>query len=213
MKRFIALLLVCGFLTGIAHAGPEVRVKGLFKDRALLEINGQSKLLKAGQMGPHGVKLLSSNSKQAVVEVAGKRHVLQLSQEIASQFSEPEFKEVRIPSGVHDHYYVSGRINGRSARFLVDTGASTIAMNSHDAKRLGVNFRSGERRQVNTASGVVPAYAVTLNKVSVGGITHHKVAAMVIVGDFPTKILLGNSFLSLVEMREEQGVLVLRSKL
>jgi aspartyl protease family protein len=85
-------------------------------------------------------------------------------------------------------------------------------MNLHHAEQLGVNFRRGRKGAASTAGGMVSAYHVPLEKLTIGNITLHQVEATVVIGDFPSEILLGNSFLSRVEMSEEEGVMVLRTK-
>ncbi|MEZ5436019.1 MAG: retropepsin-like aspartic protease, partial [Pseudomonadales bacterium] len=81
-----------------------------------------------------------------------------------------------------------------------------------EADRLRLNWRQGERFVANTAGGGTPSYKVTLDSVSVGGITLHNIAAAVIVSDSAGDILLGMSFLEKTEMREENNTLVLRKK-
>jgi len=209
---FVGLLLFLGLFYASAYAMPDIRVDGLFNGRAVISINGQSKLMKAGQEGPHGVKLVSSDSKQAVIAVNGKIIKLGLSERISSSYSEAEVAEVRLLSGRNGHYFVDGAVNGRTVNFLVDTGASVIAMNIHVAKKLGINYRSAPTVKMSTASGLADAYEVYLDKVTIGNITQHKVRSVIHVGDFPQITLLGNSFLSKVAMTEEKGVMVLRQK-
>lgn len=211
MKRWCAGLCLL-VASAVVVAAPAVRAIALFKDRAMLEINGVQRLLKAGETTPEGVKLIASDSKGAVLEIGGKRVPLGLSQHIAANFAAAEFAEVRIPRGEQGHHFVGGSINGHSVRFMVDTGATTIAMSSVDAERLGLPWRSGRRGAASTASGVAEARALTLATVSIGPITLHEIPATVVTGAYPMSILLGNSFLAKVEMTEEGGVMVLRQK-
>jgi len=95
---------------------------------------------------------------------------------------------------------------------MVDTGATTVAMNLPTAKALGLNYRAGEAINVNTANGVATAYIVMLDSVRVGDVEVRNVMASVSMGDFPAEILLGNSFLSRVDMRRENGLLVLEAQ-
>lgn len=215
MKRKIAviLLIVMG-LTGPlpGWSVPDIQVNGLFSGSAVLVINGKQRLLKQGQTSPEGVTLLESNSQRAILLVDGMRLTLGLSDHISASFQAAEKAEVRIPRADNGHYYVSGYINGRPVDFMVDTGASAIAMNMHDAQRLGVNFRRGVKGSASTAGGIVDAYHVDIDKLSIGNITVHQVRATVVIGHFPVQVLLGNSFLSQIEMSEEAGVLVMRKK-
>ncbi|WP_461517374.1 retropepsin-like aspartic protease family protein [Porticoccus sp.] len=213
MKGFaVALMLIAAVSASICWATPDIRVNGLFGGSAVLVINGKQRLLKKGQTSPEGVTLIDSDSRQAVLKVDGKQVTLGLSDQISSRFKAAEVAEVRIPRADNGHYFVSGFINGRPVDFMVDTGATSIAMNLHHAESLGVNFRSGKKSAASTAGGMVNTYQVPLEKLVIGNITLHQVDATVVIGDFPSQVLLGNSFLSRVEMSEEEGVMVLRTK-
>ena len=80
------------------------------------------------------------------------------------------------------------------------------------ADRIGVTYRDGERGQVITAQGTTNSYFVTLDQVTVGGITAHNVRAAIIDGAYPVEILLGMSFLSQVAIAEQGGVMTLTQK-
>lgn len=211
------VLMVCLFGLGLLLSGPaqatDVAVKGLFAGSAVLNIDGKQRLLKAGKTSPEGVKLISATSKVAVLEINGQRHQLGISQQIASGFAAVKKQEVRLPEGNGGHYWAAGQINSRPVKFLVDTGATYIAMNRATAERLGVNYRAGKESQAQTAGGIRPIYIVRLARVSVGGIVIDNVPASVHLDDSPAQVLLGNSFLSQLEMRKDQGVLVLSSHL
>lgn len=214
MRQTLGIYLaLIGLLTVlVGWAAPDIRVQGLFGGSAVLVINGKQRLLKQGQTSPEGVKLVSSDSHQAVVEVEGQQVTLGLSQHISSTFQAAEQAEVRIPRSPNGHYMVSGFINGHPVDFMVDTGATSVAMNLNDAKRLGVDFRRGKHANASTAGGIVNAFEVDLDKLVIGNITARQVSATIVVGNFPSNVLLGNSFLSRVEMTEEEGVMVLRKK-
>ena len=115
MRRWLAGLCLL-VASAVVVAAPAVRAIALFKDRAMLEINGVQRLLKAGETTPEGVKLIASDSKGAVLEIGGKRVPLGLSQHIAANFAAAEFAEVRIPRGEQGHHFVGGSINGHSVR-------------------------------------------------------------------------------------------------
>lgn len=214
MRKVVgAGLLVSALMVNLGcWAGLDIRAQGLFSGSAVLVINGKHRLLKQGQTSPEGVLLVSSDSRQAVIEVDGKQLTLGLSAHISSNFQQAEEAEVRIPRSDNGHYFVSGAINGHPVNFMVDTGATSVAMNLADAERLGVPFRNGKRIRASTAGGIVNAFEVDLNKLTIGNITVYKVSATVVVGDFPSQVLLGNSFLSRVKMTKEEGVMVLTKK-
>ncbi len=98
-------------------------------------------------------------------------------------------------------------------QFLVDTGATSIALNDGHARRLGIDYRVvGKPLQVSTDSGTVRGWRVNLNSVKLGALEVLGVEAVVLEGGSPTEALLGMSFLSRVGWRVEQDLLVLESK-
>jgi aspartyl protease family protein len=206
---FAGLLLVCCS----AFAVPDIQVHGLMPNQAVVTIDGKQRILKVGKPSAEGVNLVSADSKKAILEWQGERFERALNKQITSNFSTPTEKdEVRIERGANDHFFTPGQINGRQVHFMVDTGAFAIAMNPAEADRIGLDWRKGTRFMAGTAGGGTPGYEVVLNTVSVGAITLHNVKAAVIVADSDSKVLLGMSFLSQTEMREEQNALVLRKK-
>lgn len=210
-KLAVTLLTALWFVAGFAH-GADLSAKMLAKDAALIEINGKQRMLRAGQTSPEGVRLISASRAGAKVEYQGTEYALALQKHIATQFEQAGAAEVRVSSGRGGHYETTGYINGKQVSFMVDTGATTIAMNSHHAEQLGLNYLVGEQTHVNTASGTALAYRIWLDKVAIGLLEVKHVEAMVIAGSAPHTILLGNSYLSLVDMRTENGVLVLTAR-
>lgn len=210
MKRILWVLAV--LVSWTCAAAPEIEVKGLFSGNAVVLIDGQQRLLKVGKASPEGVTLVEANSKYAIVEVAGQRRKLTLSRKVGGTYQAPEVDELRLTSGLNGHYWVDGRINSGRTRFLVDTGASSIAMSSVEARRLGIDYSRGRLSKVGTAAGEVTAHEVTLNTVSVGPITLRNVAAVVVEGDSPSEVLLGNSFLHRVNIRIEEGKMIMKAR-
>lgn len=212
MKVRVSLVLAITLAAIPVAAAPDIQVQGLFPGRAVLAINGEMRMLRVGEASPEGVALLASSSKEAEIEVEGQRRVLTLTRQIASTFTAAERPEVRIPRSPDSHYRVHGAINGLPVEMMVDTGATTVAMNSREAMRLGIDYRAGERSRSQTAGGMVDTFVVLLDKVSIGGIQAHQVRASVLEGEYPRQVLLGNSLLRQLEMREESDVLLLRQK-
>lgn len=186
-------------------------VKGLFKNAALLQVDGEQVLIKVGK-SKKGIKLLKANSKDAVLEINGQRQQVGLSKQVGGTYQTARSRVVRIASQEGGHHWVRGQINDRNVDFVVDTGASIIAMNLSTAKRLGIDYQKGQPGYVSTANGVTEMRIVTLNKVTIGEITQYNVKASVSLNDALPVTLLGNSFLSRTNMRTENGVLVLESK-
>ncbi|MDH5395286.1 MAG: retroviral-like aspartic protease family protein [Gammaproteobacteria bacterium] len=189
----------------------DIVVLGLFKNKAIVKIDGVQRTLIKGKSSPEGIKLISSDSDIAVLEYQGKQQEYKLGSHVSTSFKKKKLAEASIMP-VKGMYPVTGFINGQAINFLVDTGATWIAMNVHHARNLGINFRLGKQGHVTTANGVVPIYLVALDKVRVGEIELRNVEASVLDGDSPPMVLLGNSFLNRVEMQRRGQVMLLRQK-
>lgn len=211
MKRLILSLLFCFVSTQFVYA-TDIVVLGLFKNKAIVKIDGKQRTLKIGKKSPEGVMLISADSYLAIIEVDGKQQEFKLGRHVSTSFKQKKLAEAKIMS-VNGMYTTVGFINGQQVDFLVDTGATWIAMNVHHARSLGINFRYiGKRSTVSTANGVVPVYRIMLKKVRVGEIELTNVAAGVLDGDSPRIVLLGNSFLNRVEMQRQGQVMLLKQK-
>ncbi|OQW93584.1 MAG: hypothetical protein BWK79_10350 [Beggiatoa sp. IS2] len=205
-------------LTGVVCAtDTSIAVMGLSEDRAVVDVNGELQVLKVGQTTPQGITLISADSEEAVFEIDGQRSVYKLSGRIknlpstvTAPPSEPAL--VRILPNQQEMYTINGSINNHSVNFLVDTGAVLVAMSSRHAQDLGINYQKGEIQLVSTASEVVKAYRVQLDKVQVGEIILYAIESFVIEGEQPTDILLGMNFLNRLEMRREGKILELRQR-
>ncbi len=211
---FLILASALTVLSSSTMAAPMVQVVGLFPGVAVLNVDGQRKLVRVGQVGPGGVEVLSADSKGAVLRVDGVERSYGLTRELSSGFAEPDRRQLSIAQGQGGHYWIAGSINGQPVQFLVDTGATSVAINEIQARRLGIDYRvDGRQIVVGTASGTAKAWRVNLNSVKVGAIDVLGVEAVVVEGGSPTDALLGMSFLNRVSWREEQGLLKLESKI
>ena len=206
----VAVLLVMSFRSVAQDL--DMEVVGLFKNAAVLNISGNERLLKVGQLSPEGVLLVSADSKEAVIEISGKKIHMTLSSRISAEFKTPASVTVSIMLNGAGQYRTTGSINGRPVSFLVDTGATIVAINSITAKSLGIDSSKGRVLRATTASGVVESVEVFLDIVKVGGIKIRNVQAAVIPGSFPQDILLGMSFLRNVKIRENAGTMQLITK-
>jgi aspartyl protease family protein len=203
------LLLGSLLAAGSAAAAAPVEVLALFKDRAVLRAAGAEHLLRAGETSPDGVTLIEADADGARVRYLGEEYRVTLSRHVAGTFLAPERQTVAIPPDPLGQYRVRGAINGTFVDFLVDTGASVVALSRRHARTLGLELEGAEQGLVQTAQGRVDAYFVNLNEVVVGGLTAHNVQGAVIDSDFPVDILLGMSFLRHVGLEERGGVLTL----
>ena len=210
MKRFCIVCLFL-FLPQLVSA-TEIMVLGLFKNKAIVKIDGKQRTLRKDKKSPEGVMLIWADSDIAILNVDGKEQEFKLGRHVSTSFKKKVLAEAKIMP-VNGMYSTTGFINGHPVNFLVDTGATWIAMNAHQARSLGINFRYiGQRARVSTANGVVPVYRITLDKVRVGEIELTNVEAGVLEGSSPSKVLLGNSFLNRVEMQRQGQVMLLKQK-
>jgi aspartyl protease family protein len=102
-----------------------------------------------------------------------------------------------VPRDDRGHFQVDGRVDGRRIKFMVDTGASVIALTTADAAALGIHPARREFSVVmNTANGSVHAAPVRLDMVEIGGVVVRDVVAVVMPDQALSENLLGMSFLS-----------------
>ncbi len=120
-------------------------------------------------------------------------------------------RSVVIAPAANGHFLADGAVDGRRMSFVVDTGASVIALTKRDAERLGIHpFPRDYTAKVRTANGEITAAPVMLNTVEVGGITVRDVRALVLPERALSENLLGLSFLSRLRRFEyREGRLVL----
>lgn len=204
---------VCALASARLWAVDNVSLYALFKDKAIVLVDGARRLLSAGQVSPEGVKLVSADpqSNQAIVEFDGKRKVLKLD-DIISRFQNTPLPTVTLYAGANGFFRAQGAINDFPVTFLVDTGANIIAMNVALARRIGLDYSIGDVNLAKTASGFTRAYHVQLDKVAVGDIVLRNVDADIIDGPQPDTPLLGMSFLGNLEMRRDGDKMELTQK-
>ncbi|HEX9931316.1 MAG TPA: TIGR02281 family clan AA aspartic protease [Allosphingosinicella sp.] len=112
--------------------------------------------------------------------------------------------EVRLERQSNGHFFVHGEVNGQLAHFVVDTGATMVALTVEDAERLGVKFNQAEFEVVGTgASGPVRGQDVVLDRVVVEGREVRDVRGAVLEGLEIS--LLGQSYLSRIGSIEMSG--------
>lgn len=213
---FNILLVIAGLLLCLSQAvvanTSHIVVKGLFSGRAVLEVSGRSHMLKEGKTSPEGVTLLRATSKFAQIEYQGKIEKLYLNRQVGTIYDSGGLTEVTIPRGANGHYVVSGRINNRWVEFMVDTGATSVTLNSFIADQLGISYKDAPTVALQTAQGHTQGYQVVLSSVAVGDLLLTNVSAFIIEGRFPQTILLGNTFLSRVNLRVDNAAMVLQAK-
>jgi aspartyl protease family protein len=120
-------------------------------------------------------------------------------------------RSLSIPRDARGHFQTEGRIDGQRIGFMVDTGASVVALNEKSAARFGFRpNRSDYTTTVSTANGTIKAARTRLAMVDLGGIVVRDVDAMVLPDEALSENLLGLSFLSKLKRFEyANGRLVL----
>lgn len=213
IKRLFALTLALA--AGAAGAQTAVALQGMLGSKALLIVDGAPPKTVAPGETHRGVKVLSTLGDQAVVEIDGKRHTLRVGEAPSSVGGNggagARGSKVVLTAGSGGHFLTQGAINGRAAQFMVDTGATSVAMSVQDAERLGVDYRKGRLGRSSTANGVINVYMVKLASVRIGEVEIYDVDGTVVPAGMPY-ILLGNSFLTRFQMTRHNDQLVLERR-
>ena len=210
VKAWMALVLLLS--ASMAHAN-DISAAALFPGKAVLVINGGApRTISVGQSTPEGIRLISADSSSAVIEFQGKRQTLVPGG--SGRFGGgaaggSAAGSVTLSPDARGHYMTLGQVNGGTVQFLVDTGATLIALPSTEARRLGINYLGGQRGYTETANGKAAAYRIRLDTVKVGDITRYGVDAVVMEGDGLKVALLGMSFLNRTEMKRDGQTLTL----
>ena len=202
------LALACN--VGLAQS---VTLSGSMGDKALLVIDGRPHTLAVGQSAA-GVTLLQLSDGQATVQRGGSTVRRQLGGAPAHIAGTPaartEAQEIVLPAGRGGHFTSAGMINGRSVQFMVDTGATVVALSQAEAERIGLDYRNAPRAMTQTANGAVPVHRVSLNAVRIGEVEVHNIEAIVMPAQMPY-VLLGNSFLGF-QMRRDNDLMRLERR-
>lgn len=215
-RRAIALLAAAALASAAAGASAQnVQLSGtLGANKALLVIDGRMQTVAVGAT-VKGVTLRSLAADEAVVLIEGKPVSVRLGASpvsLAGRSADVSGSgSIVLPVGPGGHFMANGTINGKSANFMVDTGATMISMSVADAQRLGLKYDGGRRGLASTAGGTVPVYEVGVTSLRIGDVEVYNLAASVVAADMPF-ILLGNNYLSRFNMRREGDTMRLDKK-
>lgn len=208
----LSAALATTFIATLAQpvAAQTVSMSGSLGDKALLMIDGAPRTLAVGAT-VQGVKLISVAGGNATVEVNGQRRALSLGGAQVNLGGAPSAgggSQIVLSADGSGHFFTGGAINGKSVRFLVDTGATMVSMGADDAARLGIDFTKGQRSTASTANGHMVVYKVALDSVRIGDVQVYNVDALISQQPMP-QVLLGNSFLTRFQMKRENDTLTL----
>jgi aspartyl protease family protein len=204
--------LVCVLLALNAPAqaqSSQVQLNGMLGARAaLLIIDGEPRTLTVGAEAS-GVKLVSLQDGQAVIEMGGHRQTLLMGAapaRVMGSVSGP--RQIVVPASATGHYTVAGTINGQATSFLIDTGATSVALSQVEADKLGLKYQQGKRVSIQTANGVAPGYLIDVASIRIGEVEVRNVSTVVTPAQIG-HVLLGNSFLKRFQMHRENDVMTL----
>jgi aspartyl protease family protein len=217
-KHFMRTLLIPVTLLAFSatHAfAQSVALSGVSGSKALITVDSAApRFISPGQTH-QGVKLLSTDGQSATVEVDGQRQTLRVGEAPVSVGgsggSGASGKRIVMTADGQGHFMPRGSINGKPVQFLVDTGASTVAIGEPEAKRLGLPYLKGQRVMMNTANGSTVGYAFKLDKVVLGDVVAYDVTAVVTPQGMPF-VLLGNSFLTRFQMNRTNDQMTLEKR-
>ncbi len=211
MKALAALLTALAL--PCAALAQSVALQGMLGGKALLIVDGSPPRGVAAGDTHKGVKVLSTQGDEAVVEINGKRHTLRVGDAPASVGGTGGARGNRIvlTAGSGGHFITQGAVNGRAVQFMVDTGATAVAMGAAEATRMGLDWKKGQQIRMGTANGVVPAWIVRLDSVRINDVEVHGVEGIVSSQPMPY-VLLGNSFLTRFQMKRDNDQMVLERR-
>jgi aspartyl protease family protein len=197
-------------ITSISTAQTVV-YSGSIGSKALLTINGNApKALAAGESS-QGVKLVSHNSDQAVVDVSGKRLTLIMGAGPMAAAGASGNASVILKADGQGHYLTTAQVNTATVQFLLDTGASSVVLNKSDAERAGIAYKNAPVSYTQTANGVGTVWRVKINRLRIGELELNNVDA--VVNDAPMPFgLLGMSALNRTDMKREGENMVLTKR-
>jgi len=208
--------IACAALFFLALCTPpafaqSVTVVGLFPGKAVVQIDGRvPRTISVGQKTAEGVRLVAVERDSAVFEIKGERKTLKMGQQHITDAGSSN-PTVTLSADTRGHFITNGQVNGGTIRFIVDTGATVVALSAADARRVGVDYRNGRPVLMNTANGVTQGYHVKLDTVRIGSITANNVDAVVLEAQ-SMPALLGMSFLNRMNMRRDGQIMTLTKR-
>jgi aspartyl protease family protein len=207
IAAFAALCLLA--FSPCSHAATQVSVNGVFGEKALIAIGSNPPKVMAVGETVQGIRLLAVQDQQVVIEEGGKQRTLKIGLGFTPDVAYESEAVAVITADGRGQFFVVGDINGHSLRFLVDTGASVVALPRSIAERTGVALNNARNVSVTTANGRARAGRVLLNSLRIGGINANLVEAIIMEDAQLAMPLLGMSFLKRTNMKNEGDRLTL----
>ena len=206
----LALALACA---SAAHA-QSVALTGILGSKALLVIDGAAPRSLAAGESLGAVRVLKVGPDEALLDIGGRQQRLRLGEAPVQLGARPAAggpARLVLYADSQGHFIDQGQINGQPMRYLVDTGASAVAIGRAEADRLGLPYLQGQSVQRGTANGAVRGWRLRLDSVRIGGLEARGVDAVVTPQAMPF-VLLGNSFLADFHMTRQGDQMVLEKR-
>ena len=207
----LLVLALCLVLVSGRGAAQDVGLAGVMGSRALLMIDGGEAQAVAIGQALAGVKVVSVQGDQVVVEIGGKKRLLRVGQHAIGNAAADGSGRIVMTADNQGHFVTTGSVNGVAVRFLVDTGATMISLGASDARRVGLDFNRGQKGMTQTANGQSVVSKVQLDTVRIGDVTLHNVDAVIHQTEMPVA-LLGMSFLNRMEMQRDGSTMTLKRR-
>ncbi len=213
LRTAISLALAAGlaFALPAVAADQSIALAGVLGSKALLVVDGSAPRAVGPGETHQGVKVLSVTRDEATVEVQGTRRLLRLGESPVALGSSGSGKRIVLMADNQGHFINTGTINGKQMKYMVDTGASVVAIGKPDAERMGIKVDDSQKVIMSTANGSAVGWRVRLNSVRLGDVEVLGVMAVIMPEGMPF-VLLGNSFLTQFQMTRTNDQMVLEKR-
>ncbi|CAM4171179.1 retropepsin-like aspartic protease [Comamonas aquatilis] len=188
-----------------------VALTGVLGSKALLVIDGGAPKAVASNDSHQGVRVLQVGADSVVVEIKGQRQTIRLGEapvSVGSRGSGVSGSRIVLMADARGHFIDRGQINGKSMQYMVDTGASTVAIGRADAERMGLPYLQGTPVMMRTANGTAQGWKLILDSVRVGDVEVRGLEAIVASQSMPY-VLLGNNLLAHFQMTRQGTEMIL----
>lgn len=188
-----------------------VALTGVLGSKALLVIDGGAPKAVASNDSHQGVRVLQVGADSVVVEIKGQRQTIRLGEapvSVGSRGNGVSGSRIVLMADARGHFIDRGQINGKSMQYMVDTGASTVAIGRADAERMGLPYLQGTPVMMRTANGTAQGWKLILDSVRVGDVEVRGLEAIVASQSMPY-VLLGNNLLAHFQMTRQGTEMIL----
>lgn len=213
LRTAISLALAAGLALALpaVAADQSIALAGVLGSKALLVVDGSAPRAVGPGETHQGAKVLSVTRDEATVEVQGARRLLRLGESPVALGSSGSGKRIVLMADNQGHFINTGTINGKQMKYMVDTGASVVAIGRPDAERMGIKVDDSQKVIMSTANGSATGWRVRLNSVRLGDVEVLGVTAVIMPEGMPF-VLLGNSFLTQFQMTRTNDQMVLEKR-